>query len=567
MSSAEEDLLKLEKEKQEIKAKLNERQRAADAAKVKATEKRTPTTREKDSLKKVFDTYDTDKSGFIDRNELKNMVDKLGCSMTDAELTAVISGLDANADNKISFDEFIVWWTSDKKLGGNSGVRLAAMKAKLAAELILQDMEKRKAEPIKQVSEDITLTKFKVRTAEALKKVALSAGVTVMPFSKEVFAVAMKDLTKGTSVPLNESEDGTSKWQMAGSLGIKLTDAADPDATLAQVKGMYDMVSGEFGSDLSADFAVKDRVLTIRVFTTELGSLKHIMRRLSQDYGCEDPNQFNTELLFDLISLTFESEFDLFDAATLASENHLFDLFDSFVFSGTMEFRKDWTEYMILAAMERNFDRVFRESVLIPVFGTLMLATLKSELIVNSFNASVAKVATNVARRFSSRFKANLQRMKEKGVVDDEKLKDPEAVQAITLANDEEKLIKYFTAVMMMNYEELNVPLRQLPHELHKETAGTQYRLDEAGPFLDVFANFSEITNFNLLTQWFAVKVGLQGVKPFKVLPLKPEERTAAQNLGDLVEPLKDVIKGLKEQIKGVGELARMSKDEVEAEN
>lgn len=57
-------------------------------------------------IRKVFDSFDADKSGFIDLSELKAVSKELGSEMSDAEADAAMKDLDVNKDGKISFEEF-----------------------------------------------------------------------------------------------------------------------------------------------------------------------------------------------------------------------------------------------------------------------------------------------------------------------------------------------------------------------------------------------------------------------------------------------------------------------------
>jgi Ca2+-binding EF-hand superfamily protein len=61
-------------------------------------------------VKKAFEIYDTDKSGFLERDEIKKLLDdacgELGADeITESQLDAVIQTVDANNDGKFSFDE------------------------------------------------------------------------------------------------------------------------------------------------------------------------------------------------------------------------------------------------------------------------------------------------------------------------------------------------------------------------------------------------------------------------------------------------------------------------------
>lgn len=61
-------------------------------------------------MRKIFDSFDTDKSGFIDSAELAAVSKELGRTMDDAELEECLKDLDQNKDGKISYDEFSRWW-------------------------------------------------------------------------------------------------------------------------------------------------------------------------------------------------------------------------------------------------------------------------------------------------------------------------------------------------------------------------------------------------------------------------------------------------------------------------
>lgn len=58
----------------------------------------------------LFYAMDTDENGYLDRNELKNLLHKLcekGKKFTDAEIDQILKDADINGDNKISPDEFV----------------------------------------------------------------------------------------------------------------------------------------------------------------------------------------------------------------------------------------------------------------------------------------------------------------------------------------------------------------------------------------------------------------------------------------------------------------------------
>ena len=57
-------------------------------------------------LRDAFAVFDTDKSGSIDRKELKRLMKKLGQTLTEGELDAMMDEVDENGDGEISFEEF-----------------------------------------------------------------------------------------------------------------------------------------------------------------------------------------------------------------------------------------------------------------------------------------------------------------------------------------------------------------------------------------------------------------------------------------------------------------------------
>lgn len=62
------------------------------------------------TVKKVFDRYDDDRSGFIEINEINQIAKQLGNETKKTEFKKAIMALDINHDNQISFEEFLQWW-------------------------------------------------------------------------------------------------------------------------------------------------------------------------------------------------------------------------------------------------------------------------------------------------------------------------------------------------------------------------------------------------------------------------------------------------------------------------
>merc|ERR1711997_1044153 len=60
-----------------------------------------------ESLKEAFKIFDKNKSGYIDKNELKSVTTTLGQSLTTDEFDAFWKEADSNGDGKLDYEEFI----------------------------------------------------------------------------------------------------------------------------------------------------------------------------------------------------------------------------------------------------------------------------------------------------------------------------------------------------------------------------------------------------------------------------------------------------------------------------
>ena len=69
----------------------------------------------KEVAKEVFDLFDTDKSGFIDKKELKPLLDKISKQLglpspDDKDIEDGLKQLDMNKDGKLQFNEFLPFY-------------------------------------------------------------------------------------------------------------------------------------------------------------------------------------------------------------------------------------------------------------------------------------------------------------------------------------------------------------------------------------------------------------------------------------------------------------------------
>ncbi|XP_071439460.1 EF-hand domain-containing protein D2 homolog [Hetaerina americana] len=79
---------------------------------------------------KTFNRYDVGRDGFLDLEEVKKMMEKLGAPQTHLALKAMIKAVDEDEDGKISFREFLLVYRKAKagELQEESGLgRLAAL--------------------------------------------------------------------------------------------------------------------------------------------------------------------------------------------------------------------------------------------------------------------------------------------------------------------------------------------------------------------------------------------------------------------------------------------------------
>jgi len=68
------------------------------------------TTKEIDGLKRLFDRFDKDHSGFIDARELSKLLEAHG-SGNDESVLEALANLKPKQKGRVSWDEFRVWWS------------------------------------------------------------------------------------------------------------------------------------------------------------------------------------------------------------------------------------------------------------------------------------------------------------------------------------------------------------------------------------------------------------------------------------------------------------------------
>jgi Ca2+-binding EF-hand superfamily protein len=63
----------------------------------------------------IFQKYDKDRSGKLERGEFQKMCMSMGYHLTKEELDLDMKLLDLNGDGKIGYSEFVAWWKTENR--------------------------------------------------------------------------------------------------------------------------------------------------------------------------------------------------------------------------------------------------------------------------------------------------------------------------------------------------------------------------------------------------------------------------------------------------------------------
>jgi hypothetical protein len=75
-----------------------------------------------ESLREAFNKIDKDNSGTIEAREVFDLSKELGLEVSREELSAIFQEIDTNKDARISFDEFLIWWSTGRKSSKMAGL-------------------------------------------------------------------------------------------------------------------------------------------------------------------------------------------------------------------------------------------------------------------------------------------------------------------------------------------------------------------------------------------------------------------------------------------------------------
>lgn len=65
-----------------------------------------------DELVDIFQRYDRDRTGYIERNEFARLLEALGQQPEEEELAVALDMVDSMRTGKVSFQDFKRWWTA-----------------------------------------------------------------------------------------------------------------------------------------------------------------------------------------------------------------------------------------------------------------------------------------------------------------------------------------------------------------------------------------------------------------------------------------------------------------------
>ncbi len=74
-----------------------------------------PSSKKYKELKEAFDFFDKNNSGSIDPKEINTVLNQLGTKSTETEISDMMTSIDKNNDNAVSFDEFCVMIKASSK--------------------------------------------------------------------------------------------------------------------------------------------------------------------------------------------------------------------------------------------------------------------------------------------------------------------------------------------------------------------------------------------------------------------------------------------------------------------
>ena len=84
-------------------------------------------------LRQLFEDIDVDESGLLDRGEVADLAESLGCPLSTTELDEAMAEMDEDQSGEVDFDEFQSWFEKMEKVEQQDGGSkwASALKGKL----------------------------------------------------------------------------------------------------------------------------------------------------------------------------------------------------------------------------------------------------------------------------------------------------------------------------------------------------------------------------------------------------------------------------------------------------
>eukprot|EP01061_Rhynchopus_euleeides_P008817 TRINITY_DN17986_c0_g1_i1.p1 TRINITY_DN17986_c0_g1~~TRINITY_DN17986_c0_g1_i1.p1 ORF type:complete len:717 (+),score=238.32 TRINITY_DN17986_c0_g1_i1:91-2241(+) len=111
---------------------MQEKQHANNQKRESSKETKSVSKAEEEKMSEVFNRFDEDGSGAIDKDEFVKMVNELGVTLSEQDSAEAMDIIcDGKSSKTVDFQSFAQWWNSDLTRGGKKGVALALARSKL----------------------------------------------------------------------------------------------------------------------------------------------------------------------------------------------------------------------------------------------------------------------------------------------------------------------------------------------------------------------------------------------------------------------------------------------------
>eukprot|EP00760_Papus_ankaliazontas_P018973 PhM_4_TR17800/c0_g1_i1/m.72472 len=535
--STDDELAALVAERQELKKKVLARQRA----KYQAAEKRTLNAKELKAVKEVFDKYDTDNSGFINHKELGELAEKLGCAMGKEELEAAMKALDKDADAKISFDEFVDWWSGSQDLGGNHGAMLAVMRARLAARDYIESLSavRKKKTPALQIDTSKRMDEYSLQIRTETVDSKSGIRINVQPSTQQDLKALMKSWND-KFVKKHETPDEVEPAVLLRFV-VELNDDCKEEELKADVDALQKFVDvrldhseqGRFR--IHYDFEKKTaEVFFESVDRSHRRDCSDLAGGLANLSGFDDLSCFDPSIVFSGAQIGFQTGLDWSSAIdTRSNEYGVIDLLDKFSLDAKAQINKDYIDIQTVEiAMGGGLRRIHRK--LPQLLAGFSSGTTNVSAIVNSLPKAVAEYAGAVARRTRERLPAEKDSSDAEAFAAVEKLangKDLELEEALNGKLRLDNEMGTFTEMVVSLMKDLRV---------HRMDVGNSEDEDVNlyKPIFFPMRHVKTLRSVSLMIEHFTVEIETDGVvNPFVVFPSSVEALKSMQSLmeeGDL---------------------------------